>query len=271
MAYIDDEQSVDDGNVVELYKFSGALGNYFLTSASTDIVDGSLQTWLTTAMKRQRVKKTSKIKATPMTVQMDIDTQLVRDYAFGIPPRGLVLELFRQHNAGGAPILYWAGPVTSIDIEGRIAKLTVPSTASHLFNTQIPSVYYQNLCNHVLYDARCGVNSGGFSVGTIVDAVISGTQISVVSDGGNADDFFKAGEMANNVTGESRMIVGHAGNTMVLAYPFKTISSGQSLTLLAGCTHRRTGAGGCIDKFNNVENYGGEDWIPNTNIFATGF
>lgn len=55
-------------------------------------------------------------------------------------------------------------------------------------------------------------------------------------------------------------------NLVTLPQSFIDLKVGDAVTLLHGCDHARLGD--CKNKFNNVVNYGGMDFIPTVNPFT---
>jgi hypothetical protein len=125
-------------------------------------------------------------------------------------------------------------------------------------------VFFQRVCNHVLYDARCQAVKSSFTATTTV-TLVRGQTITVDNDG-YGDGELAIGNMKNLRTGEERGIVTNALNKVTVNYAFIDIVEGDTVELTLGCDHLRLGH--CTTRFNNVVHYGGFDFIPSTNPFA---
>lgn len=267
MTYLDSETSVHDGEPIELYLFEAPNAvTYTYTSGFEAVVKGS-KTYEPIPIKRTKIKVFSQNDVAAIDIEMPMSTPLIVDFAFGVPVRDLDLTIFRRHGTG-PDIDFWKGKITAIKTVGNIATVKSPSRLSVAFKTSIPSVYYQKQCNHPLYGIRCGASRAAFkTTTTIVTGGAGVTSLIVASDGGNPDDFFTAGEIVRVIDGESRMIIDHTDDTVVITHPFKELDVGNTVELFAGCDHTLET---CKTKFNLVVNFGGHNQIPDSNPFETG-
>ena len=125
------------------------------------------------------------------------------------------------------------------------------------------AVYYQKVCNHALFDARCKVVRADFTETAIVTKIQS--QIITVDNMVFPADGLVAGEMTNTRTGEKQGIISNSSNVIRIGYPFFDLVVGDTVELTQGCNHLRLGD--CKSRFNNVANYGGFDFVPEINPF----
>jgi len=262
------ETSQRDGQPIEAYEFKGPGKFYRYTSADVALtIRGSLYEPI--VVRRTAIRAgTHNEDSLDLEVRMPVDVALIKDYAFDIPPAGLTLTVYRGHLGTDMTsdfVVYWTGDVTGIKIDGHEARVRVPSVFGALLGGELPSVYYQAPCNHVLYDSRCKVDR---SANTVTTQVVSGggLELIVASAGGRPNGFFLGGE-ARLASGERRMIVGHSGTSLALNFPFSDVKIGQVVEVSAGCDH--SGAT-CKAKFNNKANFGGFEYIPSINPFAEG-
>jgi hypothetical protein len=151
------------------------------------------------------------------------------------------------------------GYITSIAFEGQTCKIDM-NPDSEQFNREVPRYKYQSLCNHVLYDAECAVDKNLFKQSGLVNSV-SGNQISV---GGFTGTSFTGGYVQNLAGTDYRMIIEHSGDVFTLLLPFSENPLGTTLTAFQGCAHDVTT---CLNKFNNVDNFGGFPFVPTKNPF----
>ena len=266
-AYDDAEQSAHGGSPVEGYKFTGTFNNYYYTSADQDVtIDGQL--YETALISRKAIEVgTQEDSHLDLELEIPFDLPLATDYAFQISPPNLTLEILRYHegtNPASDWIVVWKGIVTSFSASGHIVKVRVPSIFSVFLNGEVPSVYYQNMCNHVLYDDRCKLLSSSFQQDTTVTLV--DIDLITVADDGFADGFLRAGEIVNTTKGERRLIIDNVSDVVTINFPFINAEVGDSVSLFAGCDHAFTT---CRDKFSNTLNFGGFPYVPSDNPFES--
>lgn len=265
MSYESLEESVSDSQPIECYKFIGSHGKaYLYTSANMSVTLGG-QRYIPVPVTRSRVK-TATNEDSDVTLELEIpfDTQVCLDYAYAQVPPKLELEVYRKQGRGDAGdyVLYWSGSVRGFDVRGRIASISVPSSASLVLSTSVPNVYFQAPCNHVLYNSRCGVSADSNKVDRTVTSS-SSQSITLNSSAGTTGDF-KAGEIVNNRSLERRLILDNDGTAITIGFPFFDIRPGDSVTLYKGCDHTFST---CNSKFSNIINFGGFPHVPADNPF----
>lgn len=264
MTYNADESSRYGGRPIELYQFVGTFNTYRYTSHNEDVTYlGLLYTAIT--MNRSEIKiATPEDGNSDLTIKMAATAAIIQEYAFDIAPPDLVLTLIRYHNPADV-VTYWKGPVTNVRIAGVEGSLTSPNNLSTVFATDLPSAYYQSVCNHVLGDARCKINLPSLSVTTAL-AGWNGSTVTILSAGGKPDGYFINGVFKTPT--EQRTVLAHVGTLLTLNYPLRKYRYGTAVTVSPGCNHSYTGD--CLTKFNNQINNGGFPFIPTDNPFTDG-
>lgn len=268
--YEDRELSVHDGEPIECYEFSGSYKTYRYTSSDLPVIVGG-NTYVPVALKRTNVKAgvydEDNIK---IDIEMPISVALVKDYGFQITPPRLLLTIYRVHRDTDFAtdfVIFWKGLVTSFNIENNKAKLSIPSVFGDAMSGNLPSVYYQTPCNHVLYDSGCKMSRAANTVTTTVVAV-EGNSVQIASNGGWPDGAFIGGEVADTSHNDRRMIVAHAADLLTINYPFSSLAVGTTVEVTRGCDHGFSSD--CKNKFNNQINHGGFPFIPKINPFMDG-
>lgn len=262
MTWYEDEIS-NRARPAELYEFIGALTTYRYTSHGYDLVFGG-NTYTSVPLASSSISGDVEGQQDAAEIEIDRGVQLVLDYAFAVAPRSLSCVIYRMHETTGNFRRWWGGKVTGITIRGDVAHLRVPSLLADALEAEIPARRYQRHCNHVLYDARCGISATAFDVATTISAISGdGKQITVADDGGNPDQWFKGGHIEGS-DGEKRLILDHTGLVLKISWPFVAQAPMDNVTLFAGCDHTFAT---CIAKFSNGDNFGGFPRIPATNIF----
>jgi uncharacterized phage protein (TIGR02218 family) len=265
-AYEDIERSAGEGQPVECYKFLGSFRTYRYTSAETEqVING--ETYEPAPIQRGTVKAGTQSDDTlSLDVKLPFNTDVVRDYAYAESPPSLTVEVYRVHRQSDHATewaLYWKGKATSFTVEDWVATIRVPSIFARALQGDLPNVYWQAPCNHVLYDSRCKISRPAHTINTTVVAV-GHTAFEVASDGG-VDNALKAGEAVVIRTGERRLIMGNTAGTITINYPFVDLRDGDDVQLVDGCDHSYTTCGA---KFANKINFGGHPYIPADNPFS---
>ncbi len=262
MPYIDDEISNIDGQPNELYKFEGAFESYFYTTGPV-AVSFLGDNYLPITMERSEVSAgTQSDDNLSISVDLPISVTLVQRYAFQIAPPSLRLTIYRYHDIGEY-VSYWQGLVGQIKVSNGRAVLRSPSVLEFALSGSVPSVFYQTVCNHVLFDERCQVAELLWSQAATVDA-ISGRTLTLSTIG--TLNGVLVGGTARLASGETRMIVAQSGSDITVNFGFSEVTLTDAITIFAGCNHDTD----CVGRFNNGINYGGMRYIPPENVFDQG-
>lgn len=268
--YEDREESVHDGEPIECYEFTGSYKTYRYTSSDLP-VDVLGNTYVPAVIKRSNIKAgTHSEDNIDVKLEMPITLALVKDYGFQVTPPRLYLRILRVHrdtDYATDVAIYWQGEVTDFNTDNNTATITIPSAFGNAMAGNIPSVYYQSPCNHVLFDSGCKISRAANSLTTTVVAV-SGNNVQLATAGAFPDGAFIGGEIADTVHNDRRMIVAHASNLLTVNYPFSNLIPGASVEVTRGCDHGYNSD--CKLKYNNQINHGGFPFIPSINPFESG-
>lgn len=158
-------------------------------------------------------------------------------------------------------LLLFQGNTAPAEILRQAVHLTVKSDLDRL-NVMFPPNVYQSQCIHALFSSGCTVKSATYRV--------AGTVSGVGADGGisggltQADGYFQMGAIkftSGANVGLTRTVKTFIGHVVYLtkAFPYP-ITPGDAFTITPGCDHLRTGD--CKNKFNNVVNFKGFEFIP---------
>lgn len=265
MSYDTLERSQHDSAPVECYRFLGSFRDYLYTSSDAAVTVNGL-TYEPLPIKRNQVKAgTQSEDSLALEIEMPFDCDLVQDYAYAESPPKLTLELYRAQRNGSLAtdwVIEWKGKVTAFSVTKRIAKVKVPSIFAQVLQGDVPGNYYQQPCNHVLFDNGCKLQRSLFSISTTA-TVVSNLALEVADDG-FSDGYLIGGEIVNQRTGERRLILSNVVNVLTFSYPFVDMRVGDTVELTAGCDHSWAT---CKAKFANGSNYGGHPVMPGDNPF----
>jgi len=267
MTFDTSEKSLYDGEPIELYKFTGSVNTYYLTTYSQTVTSSGTDYVPLAGLQRNVLKVGNQEEENlALDITMPYDHPLVQEYAYKTAPPTLNFELRRAHRTDPSDtILMWKGKVLSFSVEGRIAKMRVPALFAYLLNGVAPNARYQAPCNHVLYDSRCAVNPAAFQTVTTVTGILDNV-ITVASLGALSIAELVGGDMNQASIGENRMIISGTGLDLTVTYPYANLAIGDSITLRAGCDHSFAT---CISKFSNGTNFGGHPIVPDKNPFTS--
>lgn len=260
MTYTTYEQSVADGQPVELYRFAQGINRWLYTSGQAP-VDYLSETYQPLTLARGAIEQANEIHRNGIEITLPRDCPVAALF-IAAPPEGIVsVTIYRKHLGDTEFITYWKGRVTAARFSGSVVQLKCEPIATSLKRVGLRA-RYQLLCRHVLYSASCGALRESYRVdGTV--ASVSGTQLTVAAAAGQANGYFVAG-MLSSAAG-LRMITAHAGSSLTLAAPLISLKVGDAVSLFAGCDHTTAQ---CAGRFNNLDNFGGFPFIPVKNPFA---
>jgi uncharacterized phage protein (TIGR02218 family) len=150
--------------------------------------------------------------------------------------------------------------------EGKGVYQVQLSSLLRIGETQVPRVQIQRTCNHRLFDAGCGLAAGSFdTAGTVTEVSSSPAYVEAAEFGAEATaqsdaNWFALGKVV--IGTETRLCVGQSGDRLYLNAPFKSAAVSDLVTAYPGCNKR---AATCQDKFDNLANFLGWPYLPNTN------
>ena len=269
MSYEQKDKSVKDGAPVEFYKFSSALGVFRYTSDNVPgDCDGEHYEVLPGGVERTAIE-TGSVVDTIMTMDFSFSAKsdLAKLYCYGTTPEELIVEVRRAHRGDDWATdfkIEWLGIGLDTSVRGMLATIKTGSIIQAKLSGNVATVYYQRMCNHVLFDARCKVNKADFTFTATVTKVQN--QLITVDNDATTNGELKAGEIQVIRTGESRIIHDNQDNIIAVSYPFGNVQEGDTVNLVYGCDHARMGH--CKNRFDNVVNFGGFPFIPVTNPFT---
>jgi len=267
MTYAVKDNSVDDGQPIECYKFIGPVGDLLYTTNNERIqVNGE---WYDPFPISRSTIETSSLLDSISTVDITFPAKsdLASLYCFLISPEQLQVEIRRVHRGDDFATqsrMVWPGFGMDSSVSNDMATIKTGSLIQAKLNGNLGTILYQRSCNHKLYDERCKVNKADFTLSATVTKV-QRQQITVNNDGA-ANDELKAGQMVVDRTGEVRGIFSNVDNVVKVSYAFIDLVEGDTVKLIFGCNHARLGH--CKTRFDNVVNYGGEDFIATVNPFT---
>lgn len=253
---------------IECYEFVTSNGTFRVTSYDQPItVAGLLFNPLPITRTAMEVAAITDNLVT-VDFNVPITSDIAKACAFLDTPKDLTVTVYRVNEGDDYATEYTiehTGEFAGASTSELWATIKTGSILQTKLNGQASSVYYQRVCNHLLYDERCKMVRADWTV-TATVVKIQAQKITVDDDGG-INNYLRGGEILNTRTGEKRAIIGNTDNAILAGLKFIDIVIGDTVELSRGCNHLRLGD--CKNVFNNVTNYGGFDFIPDKNPFET--
>lgn len=270
MSYDTYELSAYNGAPVELFLFRDdvAQQTWAFTTGDDKLVDG-LVSYIPDVISRTAIKQSGGQVPDGIQIKVEASSNLAQQFKAYLPARpiSLVVQRYQRKDAGMERVTMFAGQVTTVAFEndGMATLNCQPVTKS--IRRKVPWQVYKSGCNWALYELGCGVSRAAFATPagayTMAGNVITSAQFAAKPDG-----WFTVGYVEVESTGERRFITSHVGGAITVNYPFSGLVDGEPLVAYAGCQRNKTV---CAEKFNNLDNKLGFDFIPELNPYDTTF
>ncbi len=264
------ESSVEDSRPIELYEFVKGAETFRYTSAEDDLTPAADE-FAAIAIARGAIAMGSDRNTRNLIVTMPASVGLAQKFIDIPPGEKTSLSIFRYQRDESptfdTQVLAFTGTVQSVAFpdDGTVAEFALRSRESTM-NRNVPRFTFMGMCNHILYDAACGVVQTSFDhVGTASGVIDD--QITVSGVSGSGLDFV-GGYCKPSAESDFRMIIAQSGNVLTLLLPFQNDPDGANIQCFAGCDHVLTGD--CALVFDNVAEFGGYAFVPSKDIFNSG-
>lgn len=184
------------------------------------------------------------------------------------PPRLVLVNIYRQQ-AGGDHEAIWHGHIAVLSFDDGIAKFIIASRTLSAIRRRLPVLTVGRACSHILYDSLCQVSRASFTqTGTV--SALSGRIVTVVIT--LDEQWARHGEIEHVLSSERMPVVDHSiivdlmapRSVFTMQRPIAGLQVGHTIKIYAGCDHNTSV---CLNKFDNIPNYGGLPDLPYTNVF----
>lgn len=270
MAYNDQEISSYGGAPVELFLFRDSAGQAVeaLTTGEDEVLDG-LVLYRPGVVNRTSIRQTSEETTGNIEIRVPADSSFAQRFKAYLPAKPISVLVYRYHATDLAVQrrTVFIGSVTAIDFDSEGIATVACTPVTTAMGKKVPWQVYKKGCNWALYGHGCGVLRASFETPVLTYSTSGDTLTSAAVDA-LPDGWFRHGYVEVVSTGERRFVLEHLGGTLTLEYPFFNLPAGEALTVVAGCDRSEET---CRDKFNNLPNYLGFDYIPDTNPYDTNF
>lgn len=261
--YADYENSPDSGTPIELYDFIQGVNRWSYVSGDVGEITRMGATYTPFPLDRNRIKQTTDIFKDSLTIKFPLSDPFAAQYLGYAPDEVTTLTILRGHleDPDEEYITYWKGRVAGASASGNTIDVECESVFTSIRRPGLRARYERN-CIHTLYQSACGVNREAFKhTGAVLSQ--SGLNITVAGASLQADGFYTGGILVTP-DGFNRFITAHTGDLITLSRPVQTNMNGLDINVYPGCDHLKST---CINKFNNLPNFGGCPYIPTRNPF----
>jgi hypothetical protein len=267
MTFNSRERSVDDGAPIELYQFQYGPEEehvYRYTNCVRDIGDGPGGVYKAIPISREVIRTTGKMERTSLNIKVPITSDLANLFLPYPPPRVVRVTMWQRHltDPDRQDMVVWAGRILSNARQGNEAVLSCDNTVLSMKRQGLRRKW-QHGCPYLLFGPDCGADKSAHR-----------RPIEVV--GINADgslqfpvDWFLPYKLENFRSGtiewttalgrEYRTIIDTGDQWIKIGGFLREIEAGTMVDIYPGCGHDMTS---CREIFNNINQYGGQDWIP---------
>lgn len=268
--FTDNEAGFDTSQPVEWYRVSyGSSQEFRYTSADVEITHLG-KTYVPLEIHRSRIDGISDRNKSVLQVSVPLGCALA-DQLISIPPSASIsLAIFRAQRADLADAgAIWVGTIQSREILGESMVLLCTNLLAAT-GRQGNALHYQKACPYSVYGAEgCGVNPDLFKTEAMA-IVDSAVRLYAPGTARLADDWFIGGfvtydDVVSKTLGK-RFIVNYEADTgMITVFPqLRGVNTAIPLNFYAGCNHTSKQ---CHEKFDNLDNHGGDPVLPLVNPF----
>lgn len=263
MTYATYETSLELGSPVELYEFVQGLQRWNYISGPDTIVRLG-QPYTPSPIKRDRFKQTMDTFKDGLSLTFPRDDSFASQFLGFAPDLVTTVTVLRGH--WGDPDeeyqVHWKGRVVGAKTSGNEVRVECESVFTSIKRPGLRA-RFEYTCRHTLYSRGCGVSRENFKV---TGGVLSVGSLNVVIGAAalQANGFYTGG-MLVAPSGATRFLTAHVGDTVTMSRPLVELYGGMEVSIYPGCDHLKET---CLNKFANLNNFGGFPFIPSSNPFG---
>lgn len=272
MSFEAHEESRSTGQPIDLYyfRYGDTADAYFAYTNAEEVVTFGGVAYQPTPIKRDSVKASGTLDKTQMQVNTPQNTDLAELFRL-YPPSQVVTLIIRQghmDDTDGEFLVTWTGRVLGCKRQGNEAIYTCEPISTSLKRPGLRR-NYQYGCPHVLYGPQCKADKTSATISRTVLSK-SGSYITLQSDW--ETDPRKLKYLSGLVEWTTldgrrevrtiRKLKGTFNEQLLLSGVTTGLISGMSVDVILGCNHMAGLDDDCIALHDNIQNYGGQPWIP---------
>lgn len=166
MTFDNREQSLNEGQPFELYKFNANGSQFYYTTLPYDVVFQGI-TYVSQSIDRSAIRLSSGYNTeSSMDVYLPVDNPIVSIYTKQNPSLSLDVEIFRSHVGLDFDTNFerdWLGTAISFEIKNFQMTVRTISTIGVKLSGPSRAASFTYGCNNRVYDERCKLNEDDFS------------------------------------------------------------------------------------------------------------
>ena len=266
------------GSPFETYRFTygpGPTDFYAWTDSERDMVRGGV-TYIAAPIDRGVVTSSGSRNKRDLNISVAADCPILEMFQVYPPDDSIALVIQAGHKDDPDEQMrtIWSGRVMSASTEsGGVGEIRCRPLSSATKQAGLRR-HYQLTCPHPLYGAKCGADK---AAATVTQTVLSVAGNILTFADGWADPInppkYRTGlvEWVNGTTTLRRGIINTTGGIKVhMTGPMPGLGPNAQVQVILGCNHTLSLVDGalrsdCIDIHNNILNFGGQPWIPDSN------
>lgn len=192
-----------------------------------------------------------------LALSVSLDHILARRWAHDRIVNMVSLTIHERDIEGDMNVI-WKGRLVGVNPSTTVVKLNFESIYTSLRRAGL-GTSFQRMCTHMLYGPKCKVDKELYrhaaTVTNVTGSVVISPEASAFENG-----YFTGGMLLSS-DGHAKLIVLHNASSLTLLHDASGIYADPAAVyyLFPGCPRNRQT---CNDRFSNIANYGGFDWIP---------
>lgn len=197
--------------------------------------------------------------AKQLTIKVPRDHPFILAFDQGEFPGMVAVRIKRLHlnDPDLGTFNMWSGRLVGVSFEPPWMALGCEKIATSLSRTGC-RIRYMRQCPHTLYMPRCWVDKQAFkATSTVLNLSANKAEVTLSWLLSQQPGYYVGGIL--ELGGASRFIIAQNGYTLTLSRPLLTLAANAKVDIYPGCDRL---AATCNSKFNNLDNYGGFDYIP---------
>ena len=260
MSFSARETSRHLGQPDTLFRFEYGTQTIAYTDAEREI-DLEGVTYRPIPIQRNAITSSGTLDKATININLPINTEIAELFRV-FPPSDVVgVTIYQSHDGEKQFLAMFVGRVLSCGRKGRVATLACEPASTSIRRPGLRR-RWQYGCPHVLYGPQCRASRAAFTYTRTV-ASVDRAFVTMPSgwQGSNNRSSFENGliEWDGPNGTEVRNILQVNNDTLTISGRVSGLATGSSVRLSLGCKHTM---GDCRVVFNNIQNYGGDPWIP---------
>lgn len=264
------EASIQDGSPIHLFEFLFE-GTYYRYTNDPSSVTALTYTWTPANIDMGQVEVTEDINKNGLELRFPRTDTFASLFLTDQQNAVSTLTVYRGYENDNDYLAYWKGRVVSASIQNNEITLQCESVFTSMRRPGVRGKFTKQ-CRHSLYGRGCNIDANDSASDAIyledivTDVSADGLTLTVDIASTKADGWFTGG-MIKSDEDTYRFIRSHVGSTLVISRPYNEVVSSNTVRIYPGCSRSMDD---CLNKFNNLDNFGGFPYTPENNPFGGG-